>query len=252
MSKKITLYVYVTSPYANKVKCFLDYKNLDYRVIHVDPMERKDIAFTKQKQIPVLKVRHEWRVDSTPIGLWLDELFPETKLIPSSKEKDKILKIDRWISNTLIASIFRQVAEWKSISSGMEDGWKLSSTLNKSRPLSKISRFLWPIGLKHTGFIKRIANQMDHTETIEKMRKRVIKEFLKKLGKGPYLGGYQKPTLADLSAYPQFALPHAIGMNQAYPIDDYPKIKEWMKKVQKHLPKNTLLIKEECIVNKLP
>ena len=92
----ITLYTYAMSPYAAKVHCFLLYKQLDFECFYVNPMRVKE-DLPVGREVPVLTVGDESRADSTPIGLWLDELFPDhPRLLPEEgKERDRLLAESR-------------------------------------------------------------------------------------------------------------------------------------------------------------
>jgi glutathione S-transferase len=77
------------------------------------------------RQIPVVTVGTESRADSTPIGLWLDELFPDhPPLLPSDgEERERLMAIDTWVSNHLIPGSFRSYP-----GEGIDrilNGWKL-------------------------------------------------------------------------------------------------------------------------------
>ena len=104
----IRLYTYAMSPYAAKVHCFLLYKQLDFECFYINPLRvKRDLPVGRQN--PVLTLDDESRADSTPIGLWLDELFPDSpQLLPSDPEERKsLLAADEWISNCLIPGSFR-------------------------------------------------------------------------------------------------------------------------------------------------
>ena len=108
MGDPIRLYTYAMSPYAAKVHCFLLYKGLDFECFYINPLRvSKDLPIGRQ--IPVLTVGGESRADSTPIGLWLDELFPHPpRLLPEEgDERARLLAIDDWVTNHLIPGSFR-------------------------------------------------------------------------------------------------------------------------------------------------
>lgn len=92
------LYSYALSPYAGKVHAFLNFKQLPFRVHYVNPLRAaKELDFTGQHFVPVVRIGEQWRADSTPIGLWLDEVFPELPLLPEGDaERTAILAIDQW------------------------------------------------------------------------------------------------------------------------------------------------------------
>jgi len=111
----IQLFSYPTSPYAQKVGCYLKYKQLDYKLVAVNPLNNTEIRFTRQRQVPVLQIGNQWRKDSSELGLWLDELYPQKPIMPVDEaERDKVLLIDRWISDSLIPTSFRRAVEWES------------------------------------------------------------------------------------------------------------------------------------------
>ena len=111
----IQLFSYPTSPYAQKVGCYLKYKDIDFKFIPVNPLHNSEIAFTRQRQVPVLQIGEEWRKESSELGIWLNELYPEPSILPDSQsEREQILKIDQWISDQLIPSYFRNAVEWQN------------------------------------------------------------------------------------------------------------------------------------------
>jgi glutathione S-transferase len=97
----IILYGYPTSPYVMIVACFLRFKQLPFKYIPVNPVGPVAIKFTKQRQVPVLSIGEEWRTDSTPLGIWLNEVYPDNNILGSSESsRQKILAIDNWVSDS--------------------------------------------------------------------------------------------------------------------------------------------------------
>lgn len=242
--KNIKLYAYPTSPYANKVSCFLSFKGIDFEYIPVNPINTKEIQFTKQKVVPVLKIDDEWRTDSTPIGLWLDACFPEKSILPEdASERALILSIDEWVTQEVIPYQFHKVVHWPSISQGVRQGWLLSKTVNASKPLPLWARFLWPIIIKKAPFIVAMINPLDANKTQTELQARLLKAFKKHWGGGPFLGGYAKVSLADLSLYGVLSVDKRLSIpgpiNQFY---QDPVVLKWASSVEKTLPKKILLV----------
>ena len=81
-SPPVKLFTYAMSPFAAKVHCFLLYKRIPFECFYIHPLRlREDLPVGHQ--IPVVTIGDESRGDSTPIGLWLDERFPEVpRLLP--------------------------------------------------------------------------------------------------------------------------------------------------------------------------
>jgi glutathione S-transferase len=246
--EKITLYGYPTSPYVMKVACFLNYKQLPYTYIPVNPVDPKRIKFTGQRQVPVLTIGDEWRKDSTAIGIWLNDRFADRNILGYSDEAaDKIMEIDRWVSDQLIAGRFRHAVEWENTWDSLRNGWKLSRAVSNATPLKAYVRFIWPIAVRKAGFIVDIVNGLDLQEPIADMRQRHCDEFIKYLGDGPFLGGEECISLADLSAYPTIVSGHLMGMHADSPLLKNETVIAWCRRIQEELPKNPLLVPDELI-----
>lgn len=244
----IQLFSYATSPYAQKVGCYLKYKQLDFKFIPVNPLTNEQIAFTRQRQVPVLQIDDDWRKESSELGLWLDELYPERPMLPSNKTaKDSILSIDEWISSKLIPSFFRYAVEWQNPVYSILNGWRLSRAVSNGTRLPLYVRLLWPFGVKRAPFIVKMVNELDLNESIPAMNTRLQNEFLAHLGDGPFLGGQAEISLADLSAFPPIASGWFMGMNTKQSLLAHPQIRAWAERVYAHLPANPLLVPDKIL-----
>jgi len=107
-SRQITLYSYEFSPFAAKVRCFLGYKNLDYKTHYVHPLRAK-AEIPLGHQVPVIRVGDELCNDSTPIGIFLDEKFPQRPLLSMAltTQGKEILAVDSWVTAQLAPLCFR-------------------------------------------------------------------------------------------------------------------------------------------------
>jgi microsomal prostaglandin-E synthase 2 len=63
----ITLYQYSTCPFCNRVKSYLDFMKLKYKVVEVNPMSKKELKTLNQKQVPVAVVNGDIIPDSSAI-----------------------------------------------------------------------------------------------------------------------------------------------------------------------------------------
>ncbi|KAK6925298.1 Glutathione S-transferase, N-terminal [Dillenia turbinata] len=75
--EEVVLYQYEACPFCNKVKAFLDYYDIPYKVVEVNPLSKKEIKWSDYKKVPILVVDGEQLVDSSAI---IDKM--ETKLHP--------------------------------------------------------------------------------------------------------------------------------------------------------------------------
>jgi glutathione S-transferase len=80
------LYQFLSSPFCAKVRKILDFKGIDYEVIEVDYLERKELlAASNQMMVPALTLdTGETIVDSARIALRLEELQPDPTILPPS------------------------------------------------------------------------------------------------------------------------------------------------------------------------
>lgn len=254
-SSNIVLYAYAINPDAARVNCFLDYKELEFNIIYVNPLSQREIRFTRQHRIPVLKIGEIWKTDATAIGLWLEEQFPEKPILGASQaERELILQLNGWVNASLIPGCYRQLMEWNSLFDWLRNNWRLGAVLNRTRSLPFIVRLLWPALLKVRPLTGRLELDapIARTEPLSIMGERTCKELLERLGKGPFLGELTTPSLVDLAAYPQFIMPYLLGLRQDAAFFRYPRVLGWMSRVQKTLPPNPLLVPKDCLKNPLP
>ena len=240
LMKKVTLYGYPTSPYVIKVGCFLKYKKIPFEYVPVNPVSPIEIKFTGQRQVPVLKIDQEWRKDSTHLGIWLDEIFPEKPLLGiNQSDTNTILLIDKWVSDNLILGKFRAAVEWENTWDALRNGWLLSRAVNHGTKI--------PFFVKRAKFIGDMILHLNTKESISAMRLRLCDEFIQHLRSGPFLGGRQQISLADLSAYMTIISSHLMGMHGESPFLKDPQIVDWCRRVQAELPNNPLLIADILI-----
>jgi len=225
--RPIRLYTYAMSPFAAKVHCFLLYKGLDFECFYIHPLRvPKDLPVGKQ--IPGLTVGEESRGDSTPIGLWLDELFPDRpRLLPrEGPERERLLAIDRWVSDRLIPGSFRSYP-----GSGIDhilNGWKLSHVMaNTARGgLPWMLRAAWPLIITRVAFVRQAIAQADNGLPVREAKFKLYDEFLAHLGDGPFVGGRDTPSLPDFAAYPQLALYYFTGFRGGDDIEQRPVVRK--------------------------
>jgi len=237
----VKLYGYCTSPYVRKTGCFLFYKEINFTHIPVNPSDPAEtIGFTNGTQVPVLEINGEWKLESSDHAYWLDELFPEKPLCPKD-HADKISEIDNWVSNTFLVSIFRFAIDAEMNLDFMFRSWRLAALVSSQTPLSEEIRHMWPLGLRHAPFIQDMAKHMDLTESYEDMQVRIGLELAAHIGDGPFMGGFQEPTMLDLAVFPQVIFGYMFGLEERLSSAEHPVIKAWMQRVAKHLPQNPTL-----------
>lgn len=204
----IKLYSYAVSPYAQKVRCYLLYKDLPFETHYINPVAVKQ-ELPIGHLVPVLSCGDEFRNESSEIGLWLDELFPDMPLVPDEL-RDSILEADAWVSDRLIPLVFRVLIGYGDpMTTIIRKRWAASEALDRSVPVgvSFSLRLMHLLRLGRAPMIKRLLKQTDLDRSNLEHRRDYSQKFEELLRGGPFLCGSEKPTLADLSAFPQIAFP---------------------------------------------
>jgi glutathione S-transferase len=251
----VRLYGYATSPFVVKVGVFLKYKQVPFDFVPVNPAfpKRQLHPFKGQRRVPVLTIGDEWRADSTPLGIWLDEVFPERPILGHTPEDtQQILAMDKWVNDELIMGRFRQAMEWENPVNALRNGWTLSRIIHACTPIPFALRKAWPIVVKRVGFVRRFGSSVGPSESLPAMRARQCDELVAHIGNGPFLGGRDRVSLADLSAYATVVMPHLVGMHGPEPFLDNATVVAWCQRVQAQLPANPLVVPDHLIRRALP
>lgn len=110
--ENVVLYQYEACPFCNKVKAFLDYYDIPYKVVEVNPLSKKEIKWSDYKKVPILKVDDEQMVDSSVI---IDKLFqkihPEDVISGGDEEKKWRGWVDNHLVHVLSPNIYRTTSE---------------------------------------------------------------------------------------------------------------------------------------------
>lgn len=125
------LYQFASSPYCGKVRKILDFKGIDYEVVELDYLERKELlAASGQIMVPALTLDNgETIVDSTTIALRLEALQPEpTILPPGARGTHRVLTdyIDNGLEDVLFrAAIPDELGWWRERGADRAAFWRL-------------------------------------------------------------------------------------------------------------------------------
>ncbi|KAK8646410.1 hypothetical protein V6N13_120197 [Hibiscus sabdariffa] len=111
LPKEVVLYQYEACPFCNKIKAFLDYNNIPYKIVEVNPISKKEIKWSDYKKVPILKVDGEQMVDSSDI---INKLFlrinPDSS-IRNEEEKKWCEWVDNHLVHVLSPNIYRSTSE---------------------------------------------------------------------------------------------------------------------------------------------
>ncbi|CAK9179255.1 unnamed protein product [Ilex paraguariensis] len=113
--KDVILYQYEACPFCNKVKAVLDYYDIPYKVVEVNPISKKEIKWSDYKKVPILMVDGEQLVDSSAIiDKLCNKILPEksTNSVPDDNEEKKWRQwVDNHLVHILSPNIYRNTSE---------------------------------------------------------------------------------------------------------------------------------------------
>ena len=251
----IILFSYVTSPYAMKVHCYLLYKKRPFNTHYVNPIKPQE-ELPVGHQVPVLQIGQDARANSSAIGHWLDEVFPDTpSILPSDKKiQNSVLEMDRWVSETLIPITFYGVyptIKNMNIYNTLRLGYCVKRTTSSG--LLPGVHFLWPLFINRAGFIRRMVALLKQEGSVKDLRHKSFSYLEDILQNQRYLATDDKPSIADLSAWPQLIIPYELGLKDMDDFMKYPHIMRWIKEIGSHLyaPDLPPLVPEEIRKRKL-
>ncbi|XP_010692501.2 uncharacterized protein LOC104905612 [Beta vulgaris subsp. vulgaris] len=108
----VVLYQYEACPFCNKVKAFLDYHNIPYKVVEVNPISKKEIKWSDYKKVPILTVEGEQMVNSSDIIESLyKKMHPEGSSMNTEEEKKWLRWVDDHLVHVLSPNIYRTAGE---------------------------------------------------------------------------------------------------------------------------------------------
>lgn len=181
------LYQFVGSPFCAKVRKLLAFKGVEFEVVEVDYLERKELVLASgQMMVPALTLEGgETIVDSARIAARLEELFPEPSIFPPGWRGVHVALAD-YIDNQLEDAVY---------------GVALADELAHYRRQGLDREALWRLIRERkfgAGFVDRtIANYEANWE-----RARIaLAPFEEQLTNLPFLTG--RIGLADFSLYGQ-------------------------------------------------
>ncbi|KAI9113394.1 hypothetical protein K1719_015919 [Acacia pycnantha] len=111
MPKEVVLYQYEACPFCNKVKAFLDYYDIPYKIVEVNPINKKEIKWSDYKKVPIVTADSEQMVDSSGIiDKLLKRMHPDYDL-NADEEKRWRGWVDNHLVHLLSPNIYRSVPE---------------------------------------------------------------------------------------------------------------------------------------------
>ncbi|XP_059636542.1 uncharacterized protein LOC132278702 [Cornus florida] len=193
--KDVVLYQYEACPFCNKVKAFLDYHDIAYKIVEVNPISKKEIKWSDYKKVPVLMVDGEQMVDSSDI---IDKLFqrihPEMS-VDSLLDGDEDRKWRGWVDNHLVHVLSPNI--YRTTSEALESFDYITTHGNFSFTERIIAKYGGAAAMYFVSKkLKKKHNIVDERAALYE----AAETWVGALKGCEFLGGF-KPNLADLAVF---------------------------------------------------
>ncbi|XP_047135790.1 prostaglandin E synthase 2 isoform X1 [Hydra vulgaris] len=232
INKRI-LYQYSTCPFCCKVRAFLDYYDLNYDIIEVNPFSRKEIKFSEYDKVPILKVDNHQLNDSSLIISVLSTQFIKNEdigiilqyypIIESTNEKGKKVteqqnkynvmhhetsnaekyqyyinevKWRKWVDDVFIHTLSPNI--YRTMKESFQSLDYITHVGNFGPIERTVAYYSGAVAMYIIG--KRIKKRYHLKDDVRASMYEEAQNWTKAVGENKYLGG-SHPNLADLNMY---------------------------------------------------
>ncbi|XP_057446927.1 uncharacterized protein LOC130738792 [Lotus japonicus] len=195
LPNEVVLYQYEACPFCNKVKAFLDYYDIPYKVVEVNPLSKKEIKWSEYQKVPILMVDGKQLNDSSAIIDELGQKILSKKKAHATSEDDEETKWRRWVDNHLVHVLSPNI--YRNTSEALESFDYITSNGNFG--------FMEKISVKYAGaaamyFVsKKLKKKYNITDERAALYE-AAETWVDALDGREFLGG-SKPNFADLAVF---------------------------------------------------
>ncbi|KAJ7970267.1 prostaglandin E synthase 2-like [Quillaja saponaria] len=193
--KDVVLYQYEACPFCNKVKAFLDYYDIPYKVVEVNPLSKKEIKWSDYKKVPILVVDGEQLNDSSAIIDKLGQKVLLKKEADSNSEDNEETKWRRWVDNHLVHILSPNI--YRKTSEALESFDYITSNGNFSFTEKYTVKYAGAAAMYFVS--KKLKKKYNITDERAALYE-AAETWVEALNGHEFLGG-SKPNLADLAVF---------------------------------------------------
>ena len=209
--QSIVLYQYEVCPFCCKVKAFLDFYNIEYRVVEVDPLGKSELKWSDYKKVPVVLLDGSKQVNNS--SSIISQLSVDLQASSKSKESRKRSRMwggskpskaaeekeetwRRWVDEKLVkaitVNIYRNAREsfqtFDYITEHGNFGW-----MQKNAARIVGATMMWSLSNR---LKKKYGIEGDVREALYGL----AEDWVRGLDGSPFMGG-DRPSLADIEAF---------------------------------------------------
>lgn len=208
---EVTLYQYQPCPFCNKVRAFLDYANIPWHSVEVDPLLKAEIKFSSYKKVPIVMVEGveqiEGRGESKQVNNSSTIIDVLNAKLPAGATKPhqpscatKAAQVARWrkwvddcLVHLLVANIYRT---WDEALQAFDYLLVHGNFPEYQRHTSRYAGALVMYGLSHFKLNKQYGITMPRDEIYS-----ALDQYVEAVGENDFLLQSAAPTLADVELF---------------------------------------------------
>ncbi|KAL6511882.1 hypothetical protein OROGR_021479 [Orobanche gracilis] len=191
----VVLYQYEACPFCNKVKAFLDYYDIPYKVVEVNPISKKEIKWSDYKKVPILMVDGEQLVDSSDVINKLAKKIHPDQAVDYIAEDGEEKTWRGWVDNHLVHLLSPNI--YRSTSEALESFDYITSHGNFSYTEKITAKYAGAAAMYFVS--KKLKKKYNITDERAALYE-AAETWVDALKGRNFLGG-AKPNLADLAVY---------------------------------------------------
>jgi len=196
--KQPILYQYAVCPFCCKVEAILNYKKIPYKAVEVHPLNKKEIAFSKDyKKVPIYIDEDGNQInDSTPIMRHIDRRHPEKKVFetdPVAKQKEE--EWLQWSDDVLVKALPPLIYQ------------NFGDAVKAFDYITRVGKFNWfqKMMIKYSGafamtMVARKSAKRQNIDNPEQHLRNCLRKWGEAISNGEFLNG-TCPNGADLAIY---------------------------------------------------
>lgn len=251
----IILYQYEVCPFCCKVKAFLDYHKIPYRVVEVDPLGKSELKWSDYKKVPVVVLDGSKQVNnsssiisqltvdleaskqpgngSSPSSRW--SVFPSHKVKPDNSSSNTCEHWRRWVDEKLVraltVNIYRNAREsfqtFDYITEHGNFGWM-------QRQAARVvgATMMW-------GLSNRLKTKYGIEGDVREALYRMADEWIQGLDGKPFMGG-ASPSLADIEAFG--VIRSVVGTDTFHDLQHNTEISSWYERMMGAIGESSRLV----------
>ncbi|KAI3745812.1 hypothetical protein L6452_08223 [Arctium lappa] len=187
----VVLYQYQACPFCNKVKAFLEYYDIPYKIVEVNPINKKEIKWSDYRKVPILMVDGEQMVNSSDI---IDKMFQ--RIHPDSISEDDVTQKWRgWVDNHLVHVLSPNI--YRSPSEALESFDYITGHGNFSFTERLVAKYA---GAAAMYFVSKKLKKRHNITDERGALYEAAETWVDALNGRQYLGG-SEPNLGDLAVF---------------------------------------------------